>query len=86
MKVKTFAVFCNVNSYVLCYLTGDPVPVKATPLYMPGATFDKNYNSHFKPINFTVPKTITKVGDFLFKRQRFRGNVLFVIHNYLNIN
>lgn len=66
--------------------TDVPVPVKATPLYMPGATFDKNYNSHFKPINFTVPNTVTKVCDILFKRQRFRGNTLFVIHNYLKIN
>ena len=41
-----------------------PVPVKATPLYMPGATFDKNYNSHFKPINFTVPDTVTKIEIF----------------------
>ncbi|XP_076093199.1 uncharacterized protein LOC143064328 [Mytilus galloprovincialis] len=39
-------------------------PAHISPLYFPGATFDKNYNSHFKPINFTVPDLITKVELF----------------------
>lgn len=48
-----------------CYLmfSDASYPAHISPLYFPGATFDKNYNSHFKPINFTVPDLITKVSS-----------------------
>ncbi|XP_060069722.1 uncharacterized protein LOC132549769 isoform X2 [Ylistrum balloti] len=42
-------------------VSGDMYPADVTVLYEPGATFDKTYNSHFKPYSFTVPSDIKKV-------------------------
>lgn len=36
-------------------------PSETTVLYQPGATFDKHYNSHFKPYNFVPPPDVKKV-------------------------
>ncbi|XP_021351177.1 uncharacterized protein LOC110448965 [Mizuhopecten yessoensis] len=44
--------------------SGELYPEKVTVLYEPGATFDKTYNSHFKPYMFTVPDDIKKVEIF----------------------
>lgn len=41
--------------------TGDIYPAEAQVLYQPGATFDHNYNRHFKPYFFNVSKEHTKV-------------------------
>ncbi|KAK3106688.1 hypothetical protein FSP39_025233 [Pinctada imbricata] len=40
---------------------GDVYPAEAFILYQPGATFNRSYNSNFKPYNFTVPKDVLKV-------------------------
>lgn len=39
----------------------DIYPAEAQVLYQPGATFDHNYNRHFKPYFFNVSKEHTKV-------------------------
>lgn len=39
----------------------DMYPAEARVLYEPGATFDSNYNNHFKPFSFNVSKEHTKV-------------------------
>ncbi|KAK3609886.1 hypothetical protein CHS0354_015079 [Potamilus streckersoni] len=36
-------------------------PAEILSLYQPGATFDKNYNTHFPPMEFQVPKDTTQI-------------------------
>ena len=48
--------------YSACFV-GGLYPAEAAALYEPGATFDKNYNSHFKPYLFTVPEDVKKVKE-----------------------
>ncbi|KAL3836195.1 hypothetical protein ACJMK2_021637 [Sinanodonta woodiana] len=40
---------------------GSAYPAEILSLYQPGATFDKNYNTHFTPIQFQVPDDATQV-------------------------
>ncbi|KAJ8320330.1 hypothetical protein KUTeg_001917 [Tegillarca granosa] len=44
--------------------SGSLYPSEIMVLYEPGATFDKNYNSHFKPKTFTYPDDVKKVEVF----------------------
>ena len=48
-------------TYLVIYVAGVPHPFDIQPLWSPGATFDKNYNSHFKPIPFKSPPGTKKV-------------------------
>lgn len=43
------------------YFTESIAPSENFLLYQPGATFDKHYNSHFKPFNFIPPADVKKV-------------------------
>lgn len=43
------------------YFTESIAPSENFVLYQPGATFDKQYNSHFKPFNFIPPADVKKV-------------------------
>lgn len=52
---------CIWNRYFLKTVLESISPSETTVLYQPGATFDKHYNSHFKPYNFVPPPDVKKV-------------------------
>lgn len=45
----------------ISHFTESVAPSETFVLYQPGATFDKHYNSHFKPFNFIPPADVKKV-------------------------
>ena len=52
-------------------------------LYQPGATFDKNYNSHFKPYLFTVPNDVEKVGRTYYSNSFSKQSEVLLLFNTL---
>ena len=76
-----------VFEFDVSYVSGGIYPAEAVVLYEPGAIFDKNYNSHFKPYKFILPQDTVKViyrNDPKF-RLRYRGSYIYYVHVLLNL-
>ena len=54
----------TLNHVPWLFFQGGLYPAETFVLYEPGATFDKKYNSHFKPYIFLVPNNIAQVGSY----------------------
>lgn len=67
------------------YFTESTAPSETFVLYQPGATFDKHYNSHFKPFNFIPPADVKKVRQNVILPAPFICTITCIIHTSIPV-